>query len=213
MYIGAIMPWSEFNQPDVTGLTYGRLVALGFLVLVFRRIPAIFVMYKLMPGVCKDWKEALFMGYFGPIGAGAVFYLEHTRNHLFHDPGAGDPEVSSLVQAIGPVVMWLVFFSIVVHGLSIPALDFAYRCLNIKPIQEDAVETRRLSINLPTPSNAIEADRETFIQYNRFSRPTFDAVELPFVNPKEDYPASASDSTKMSKDRAITFDDKGERSQ
>jgi len=25
-------------------------------------------MYKVMPNVVKDWKEALFMGYFGPIG-------------------------------------------------------------------------------------------------------------------------------------------------
>jgi len=91
MYIGAIMPWSDFNQPDTTGLTWGRLVGLGFLVLLFRRIPAIFISYKLMPNVCQSWKEALFMGYFGPIGAGAVFYVEHTR-HLFPELGEGDEE-------------------------------------------------------------------------------------------------------------------------
>lgn len=68
MYIGSILPWSAFNQPDITGITYGRLLLLGLLVMVLRRIPAIFITYKLMPNVCKDWKEALFMGYFGPIG-------------------------------------------------------------------------------------------------------------------------------------------------
>lgn len=49
-------------------ITPGRLFALGFLVLAFRRIPAILVSYRFMPKVCRNWKEALFMGYFGPIG-------------------------------------------------------------------------------------------------------------------------------------------------
>lgn len=68
MYIGTIMPWEAFNQPDITGITVGRLFGLGVLVLMFRRIPAIFMVYKFMPKVVKDWKDALFMGYFGPIG-------------------------------------------------------------------------------------------------------------------------------------------------
>lgn len=68
MYIGAVLPWDEFHQPDVTGITYGRLFGLGFLVMVFRRIPAILMAYRFMPNVCKNVKEALFMGYFGPIG-------------------------------------------------------------------------------------------------------------------------------------------------
>lgn len=68
MYIGTIIPWKEFHLPQVTGITIGRLIALGFLVLLLRRIPAIFITYKFMPKVVKNWKEALFMGYFGPIG-------------------------------------------------------------------------------------------------------------------------------------------------
>lgn len=68
MYIGTIFPWREFHMPEVTGITIGRLFILGFLILVFRRIPAIFMTYRLMPRCVKDWKEALFMGYFGPIG-------------------------------------------------------------------------------------------------------------------------------------------------
>jgi NhaP-type Na+/H+ or K+/H+ antiporter len=123
MYIGAILPWDEFNQPEVTGITYPRLVALGFLVLLLRRLPAIFMTYRFMSGVCKNWKEALFMGYYGPIGkidfpcaviteirrlivatdvgAGAVFYLEHAR-HLFPKLGEGDTEETNLIRALGP---------------------------------------------------------------------------------------------------------------
>jgi NhaP-type Na+/H+ or K+/H+ antiporter len=181
MYIGAIIPWSEFNQPDTTGITYGRLIGLGFLVLLFRRIPAILMTYKLMPQVCKNYKEALFMGYFGPIGIGAVFYAEHAR-HLFPELGEGDAEETDLVRAMIPVVYFLVLFSIVVHGLSIPALNIIYRFCGVKPIQEDAVELRRMSTLVPTPVNAAVGDSDTFIAYNRFSRPVFNDADLPVVN-------------------------------
>ncbi|OAA70773.1 Na(+)/H(+) antiporter 1 [Akanthomyces lecanii RCEF 1005] len=180
MYIGTIIPWSDFNDPDGTGLTYGRLFLLGILVILFRRIPAIFMTYKLMPAVCTNWKEALFMGYFGPIGAGAVFYLEHSR-HLFPKLGEGDEEETNLARAIGPVVYWLVLFSIVVHGLSIPALNIIYSYMGIKPIKDDSVEMRRMSRTIATPTNAVPADQDTFIAYNRFSRPVFDASQLPIV--------------------------------
>ncbi|KJZ74361.1 hypothetical protein HIM_06171 [Hirsutella minnesotensis 3608] len=180
MYIGTIIPWSEFNDPEGTGLTYGRLFLLGFLVILFRRIPSILICYKLMPAAVKDWKEALFMGYFGPIGAGAVFYLEHSR-HLFPEIGKGDREETDLAKAIGPVVYWLVLFSIAVHGLSIPALNLIYSYIGVKPIQDDAIELRRKSIRVATPTNAIADDRDTFIAYNRFSRPVFDPSTLPVV--------------------------------
>ncbi|EAQ91083.1 hypothetical protein CHGG_03018 [Chaetomium globosum CBS 148.51] len=181
MYIGTIIPWSEFNQPDTTGLTYGRLIGLGVLVLLFRRIPAILMSYKFMPAVCKNYKEALFMGYFGPIGIGAVFYVEHAR-HLFPELGEGDAEETDLVRAMVPVVYWLVLFSIVVHGLSIPALNLIYRLCGVKPIQEDAVELRRMSTRVVTPVNATVGDSDTFIAYNRFSRPVFNKADLPPVN-------------------------------
>ncbi|KAK8124094.1 Sodium/hydrogen exchanger family protein [Apiospora kogelbergensis] len=172
LYIGTVLPWSEFHQPELTGITYPRLVGLGFLVLVLRRIPAILMFYKCMPNVCKNIKEALFMGYFGPIGAGAVFYLEHTR-HLFPELEKADEGETNLLRAIGPVVYWLVLFSIVVHGLSIPALNLVYRWYNVQPISTDAVEIKRSSVYVPAPANAVANDSQTFLAYNRFSRPVF----------------------------------------
>ncbi|RYP20699.1 hypothetical protein DL765_002649 [Monosporascus sp. GIB2] len=201
MYIGTVMPWSEFHNPDVTGLTIGRLMGLGFLILLFRRIPAILLLYKAMPDVCKNLKEALFMGYFGPIGAGAVFYLEHTRVHLLPKLGEGDEGETNLVRAIGPVVYWLVLFSIVVHGLSIPALNLIYKYAGVRPIQEDAVSVRRKSIYSVMPANAEAADSQTFLAYNRFSRSVFDPSQLPVKrdtappvvkNYDHDFPGDAS---------------------
>ncbi|KAM0300735.1 hypothetical protein ACHAPM_006027 [Fusarium culmorum] len=173
MFIGTAIPWAEFHDPDGTGLTIGRLFGLGFMVLIFRRIPAIIALYKLMPKVVQNMKEALFMGYFGPIGVGAVFYREHMR-HLFPHPENADQEENDMLNVTGPVIYWLVLFSIVVHGLSIPALNFFYQWRGVEPIQDDAVSIRRKSFTMATPSNAITADEENFIAFNRFSRPDVD---------------------------------------
>ncbi|KAH9908360.1 Sodium/hydrogen exchanger family-domain-containing protein [Xylariomycetidae sp. FL2044] len=174
MYVGAIIPWAEFNQPE-HGITPGRLVALGVMVLLFRRIPAIFAFYKTMPEVTTNWKEALFMGYFGPIGVGAVFYVEHTH-HLFPELEEADEGEAALLHALRPVVYFLVLFSIVVHGLSIPALNAAYEWYGVKPIKDDAVEIKRKSFHEAAPVNAVEGDADTFVAYNRFSRPIFNNV-------------------------------------
>ncbi|KAL3294109.1 sodium/hydrogen exchanger family protein [Colletotrichum asianum] len=180
MYLGTIIPWSEFNS-DITGISPGRLFGLGALVLLFRRIPAVLMTYKLMPNTIKDWKEAFFMGYFGPIGVGAAFYVEHAR-HLFpklaEAEAVGDNEVVDVLRAMGPVVYWLALFSIVVHGLSIPILSAIYSYMGVKPIQEDAVQLRRRSVRVPPPANAVEGDRDTFIAFNRFSRPNLSTESL-----------------------------------
>jgi hypothetical protein len=171
MYIGAIMPWSEFNS-DVTGITPGRLIALGLLILLLRRIPAMMVIYKAMPNTVKTWREALFMGYFGPIGIGAVFYVEHAF-HLYPKLDAVEThEEEDLLRAMRPVVCFLVLFSILVHGLSIPALELIYRWRGVKPIVESEPSlVRRRSISEPLPPNSHMDPRcGSVVRHNRFSR-------------------------------------------
>ncbi|KAI4861466.1 Cation/H+ exchanger [Hypoxylon rubiginosum] len=184
IYLGTAIPWQEFHQPDTTGITYPRLFALGVLVILFRRIPALLLTYKMMPGVVKNWREAVFMGYFGPIGVGAVYYLQHTRL-LFPKEHAASPRERELLDAICPVVYFLVLFSILVHGLSIPILSAIYRYRKVRPITEDAVEIRRRSIYMPTPVNAFTGDRDTFIVYNRFFRPLVNIASLPLVRSRK----------------------------
>jgi len=171
MYIGAILPWSEFNS-EVTGITPGRLIALGVLVLLLRRIPAIMVMYKAMPNTVKNWREALFMGYFGPIGIGAVFYVEHAF-HLFPPLDTVETrEEENMLRAMRPVVYFLVLFSIVVHGLSIPALELIYRWRDVKPIVElEPSMVRRRSVSEPLPPNShVDPRYGSVVRHNRFSR-------------------------------------------
>jgi sodium/hydrogen antiporter len=102
-----------------------------------------------------------------------VFYVEHTR-HLFPKPGeAQTEEEDHLTRAMVPVVYFLVLFSIVVHGLSIPALDAYYRWKNIAPITEEGpAEIRVLSDNDALPNNAfVDSKRKSVVMHNRFSRP------------------------------------------
>ncbi|KAJ5289328.1 uncharacterized protein N7443_009581 [Penicillium atrosanguineum] len=160
IFVGASMPWDELHLPTDTGITISRLVILGFLILLFRRIPAIMLGYRFMPKVCSDWKEALFMGYFGPIGVGAIAYVEYARR-LLPDPGQSqdDAEINHLTAAMIPV-----------HGLSIPALNCIYKLLRVPVIQDHPVEVQLLSENEPVPNNSVVNRRgHSMVLNNRFS--------------------------------------------
>lgn len=63
MYIGAWLPFEQFNHPDL-GITPWRLVVLFILILLVRRIPSLLLLYKWVPEV-DGWREALFSGHFG----------------------------------------------------------------------------------------------------------------------------------------------------
>ncbi|ETS82325.1 hypothetical protein PFICI_04201 [Pestalotiopsis fici W106-1] len=170
MFIGVTLPWDQFHQPEVTGITWARLLCLGCMVLIFRRIPALLMCYKFMPAVVKNWKEAIFMGYFGPIGVGAIYYLEHTQLLLL-SRGKISSKEEQLLLSLTPIVYFLALFSILVHGLSIPALNMIYVRFNVQPVTNDAEQVRRKSAHVATPINAISTEQGTFIAFNRFDRP------------------------------------------
>jgi hypothetical protein len=72
-----------------------------------------------------------------------------------------------------PVVYWLVLFSIIFHGLSIPALDLFYRWKGVQPIVEDSpTEVQILSSTEALPNNAYKdpSKRNSVMVMNRFSR-------------------------------------------
>ncbi|KAL5343801.1 Sodium/hydrogen exchanger family-domain-containing protein, partial [Aspergillus crustosus] len=168
-YLGAVMPWEEFQMPETTGITTPRLLALGLLILLFRRIPAIMAGYRFMPEVCNNWKEALFMSHFGPIGVGAIAYVEYARR-LFPNRGESDNEINNLTAAMRPVVYWLVLFSIIVHGLSVPVLHLFYQALKVPKVCDHPVEMVLLSENEPLPNNStVDRQRHSVLINNHFS--------------------------------------------
>ncbi|EKV11592.1 Plasma membrane antiporter, putative [Penicillium digitatum PHI26] len=211
IFLGAIMPWDQLHLPTRNGITIARLVGLGFLILIFRRIPAILMGYRFMPKVCENWKEALFMGYFAPIalGVGAISYVEYARR-LLPNPGESDPEINNLTAAMIPVVYWLVFFSIVIHGLSIPVLNCFYKWLQVPTVRDHPVEIILLSENEPVPNNSVVNRRDhSVILNNRFScasnqRPYSDPEDQDCRGTDMMMPRSGETSSRGSLDRAST---------
>lgn len=81
---------------------------------------------------------------------------------------------------MGPVVYFLVLFSIVVYGMSIPALELIYRWQKVPPIVElEPVTIRRPSVSDPLPNDVhIDPRLGSLVRHNRFSRATSrDTVE------------------------------------
>ncbi|CAO3637853.1 unnamed protein product [Mucor fragilis] len=113
VYIGLTMPWSAFSSDDLQ-ITVWRLVVLAILVLVLRRLPIVLALYKWIPTI-HNWREAVFTGWFGPIGVGAIFYYTVALEALPEDgPHA---HARALLE---PVIYFMVLGSVIAHGVTIP---------------------------------------------------------------------------------------------
>ncbi|GAW01797.1 Na+ H+ antiporter Nha1 [Lentinula edodes] len=122
IYIGAWLPFKDFNMPSL-GIEPWRLTVLLISVALLRRIPPIMLLYKWIPEI-SSWQEALFSGHFGPMGVGAVFISTLALSELAtpHNPPQNQEDLLALY--IQPVVAFVVLGSIIIHGLSIPFFSF-----------------------------------------------------------------------------------------
>lgn len=133
VYLGAIIPWEQYNNPLI-GLTPWRLVVIAIFVILFRRIPIMMALKPFIPDI-KTWREALFAGHFGPIGVGAIFAAILARAELETDttvplavvPTDPESENYTIVQIIWPLTTFLVISSILVHGSSIAVFTLGKR--------------------------------------------------------------------------------------
>ncbi|KAK3321088.1 Sodium/hydrogen exchanger family-domain-containing protein [Cercophora scortea] len=119
MWYGAVCPWHSFLDNGVIPIY--RLIALGILVLLFRRLPWVFAVHKFIPQI-QEVRQAIFVGFFGPVGVSAVFYLYITLEFLdsLKVDGKQREDVENLDEVVRVVVWFLAICSIIVHGLSIP---------------------------------------------------------------------------------------------
>ncbi|KAL2672819.1 hypothetical protein Neosp_013535 [[Neocosmospora] mangrovei] len=127
LWYGAVIPWELFNENSV--MPIWKLVVLGILVLILRRLPWVFAMHKWIPQI-EEAKQAVFVGFFGPIGVSAIFYLfislEFIQEHLSDGEDRPREDVQKLGETIRIVVWFLAVCSVVVHGLSIPLGKLGY---------------------------------------------------------------------------------------
>lgn len=119
IWFGAVCPWHTFVSNDVVPIY--RLIFLGILVLLFRRLPMLLSLHTAIHQV-QNWRQAFFMGFFGPIGVSAIFYLYVARDFLREIvvDGVQRSDAAQLSKVLDEVVWFLAICSIFVHGLSIP---------------------------------------------------------------------------------------------
>jgi len=118
-WFGAVCPWASFVNNDVVPIY--RLIPIGILVLLLRRPPIVLGMHKWIRQI-EEWRQALFVGFFGPIGVSAIFYLYTARELLERITvnGAQRADAARLEEVLTIVVWFMTICSIIVHGLSIP---------------------------------------------------------------------------------------------
>lgn len=114
-WYGAICPWYSFVHNDVVPIY--RLIFLAILILLLRRPPIIFALHKKIPQI-EETKQALFVGYFGPIGVSAIFYLYTTIEYLSEITvdGVQREDAAHLSDTVMVFVWFMVMSSIVSFG-------------------------------------------------------------------------------------------------
>ncbi|KAL7408912.1 Sodium/hydrogen exchanger family-domain-containing protein [Mrakia frigida] len=129
IYIGAILPFDQFNNHDLT-LSAWRLIVLMISIMFLRRMPVILALYRWIPDI-RTFREALFTGHFGPMGVGAIFISTLAQTKLPDPVYPPTNQVELLAVTIKPIVHFLVLCSVLIHGLSIPFFSLGRRVHSI----------------------------------------------------------------------------------
>lgn len=98
--LGAVLPWDRWIDLGYRGIGFALAV------MALRRLPVWLLLWRAhaLPSV-RNLHEAVFAGWFGPVGIAAVFYALEWQGH-------------SAGVALWPIVSLAVFASIVLHGVS-----------------------------------------------------------------------------------------------
>ncbi|KAK5052099.1 hypothetical protein LTR84_002903 [Exophiala bonariae] len=129
--IGSVIPWQSFNSDTLCVIPW-RLVVGVLCIFLFRRIPMLFLFKRLIPDI-RTWREALFYGHFGPIGAGSIFSALLIRGNL--SPGSRmvvdavptEPDTRQFLDQLWTIVTFVFVCSNIVHGTSIAIFTLGKR--------------------------------------------------------------------------------------
>lgn len=102
---GLALPWEGRFSLGWQGVLW------SILMLILRRVPALLLIYRFIPGL-GSLRDALFMGWFGPIGVSALFYallsVKETHMQSFWEIGSLMVAVSTLAHGLtaAPYSSW-----------------------------------------------------------------------------------------------------------
>lgn len=137
IWFGAICPWSSFG--DNTIIPVYRLIFLGVLILllryvrpyvlltianaIIRRLPIVFAMHKYIHQI-EEKRQAIFMGFFGPIGVSAIFYLYISLEFL--EGVTVDGVQREDAKLLGETITLIVWFLAICSIVRLPLLSYSY---------------------------------------------------------------------------------------
>lgn len=104
--LGLVIPWQDWLALGWSG------IALIVTVLLLRRLPAFFLLNRFIPRT-NGMKDALFMGWFGPIGVAALYYA----NLAVH---------RTELHEIWAIVSLVIVASVFIHGVTAVPLSIWY---------------------------------------------------------------------------------------
>lgn len=113
IWFGAVAPWYEFAHNNVIPIY--RLIFLGILILLIRRPPVVWAMHKRVHQI-EHWRQAIFVGFFGPIGVSAIFYLYISLEYLHEsvtEHGVEREDAERLGEMMTVIIWFMVICSIV----------------------------------------------------------------------------------------------------
>jgi NhaP-type Na+/H+ or K+/H+ antiporter len=126
MWLGAVCPWDLFlsssssssGSPTSSPIPSSNLFLFGIAVLLLRRLPVILALRKWIPQI-RNVRHALIMGFFGPIGVSAIFYLCVTLDFLQEVASKkGRAEEKGEIQRLADVTRVAVWFLVVASVVS-----------------------------------------------------------------------------------------------
>jgi sodium/hydrogen antiporter len=118
LWYGAVAPWNLFVDNNVVPIY--RLVPLGILILLLRRPVTIFIFHKSIRQL-NDIRETAFMGFFGPVGVSAIFYLYITLEFLDTLKDGDEPrgDVRNMGEAVTVIVWFVAVCSVVGQNVNL----------------------------------------------------------------------------------------------
>jgi NhaP-type Na+/H+ or K+/H+ antiporter len=144
---GFAFPWAQFAD-----LGIGKLIGMAVAVMLLKRIPMVLLFKKWTP-VLRTWREAMFAGWFGPIGVGGVWFALHALNEL------GDKK--SEFTYIKPVMYFLVLSSVIMHGMTVPLFNLGLDSIGAKRNGESQVKVNGESSDAAEQEVAVEIPEES----------------------------------------------------
>ncbi|KAI9190769.1 Sodium/hydrogen exchanger family-domain-containing protein [Polychytrium aggregatum] len=105
IFVGASIPWSSFHFESVSTAT---MVGTIVLILILRRLPLVLIGYKLMGLEKISFLEAFFVGWFGPTGVSALWYMAAAKLEFADN------------STVVPITSLIVLTSILMHGITVP---------------------------------------------------------------------------------------------